>query len=133
MKTTEEMISVMRAYADGKTIQFKPNMANEWLDWTVDVDPLWEWTEIDYRVKPEAPKKKVVPYENAEEFLAAQKEHGPYFMINDDFYFPLVINSNGICIDDPILAMTGHVKYAYLTEPSCKWQDGSPIGKEVEV
>lgn len=48
--TTAEMIAVMKAYDEGKKIQFKENHEVEWHDCNT---PLWDWACFDYRVKPE--------------------------------------------------------------------------------
>lgn len=73
--TTEEMIIVMQEWLDGKEIEVRLIGTKKWLECQ---DPEWDWSKMDYRVKPEPPKPKYVPYESAEEFLKAQKEHGPY-------------------------------------------------------
>ena len=49
MKTTEEMIAVMHAFADGKPIQVRLGEDAEWLD---TIAPKWSWIDYDYRVKP---------------------------------------------------------------------------------
>lgn len=52
-KTTKEMIAVMQAYADGKMLQVFSLYGNKekWQD--VSVQPTWDWSHFDYRVKPE--------------------------------------------------------------------------------
>ena len=136
MKTTEEKISVMQAYADGKTLQIKSKDTGEWKDYFIADEPLWDWHHIDYRIKPEPPKKKIVPYESAEEFLAAQKEHGPYIkaespLLNIKAYaLPTKINDNFI----EILIGSPDKIVEELSFDCCAenfvWQDGTPVGNE---
>ena len=63
------MIEVMQAYLRGEKIQLL-NRLGIWVD--IDM-PEWSWGLRDYRVKP---KKKYIPFDTAEEFLAAQRAHG---------------------------------------------------------
>lgn len=59
--TTKEMIEVMQAYEDGKTLQ--TFTCGTW----VDVEcPAWNWYEYDYRIKPE---KTFRPYKDADEMI----------------------------------------------------------------
>ena len=65
------MIQIMQAYESGEQIQVK-NTIND-TKWKEIEFPGWNWIYYDYRVKP---KSKYVPFETAEEFLAAQRAHG---------------------------------------------------------
>lgn len=53
MKTIKEMIEVMQAAAEGKTIEWKPEDPNfdnvGWREGKMG----WNWIDCDYRVKPE--------------------------------------------------------------------------------
>ena len=51
MKTTQEMIAVMQAYVDGKEIESANNSFTDKI-WYDTIDPIWNWYENDYRVKP---------------------------------------------------------------------------------
>ena len=53
MKTTKEMIAIMQAYEDGQPIQYKLRWQG---DWAESSPPAWDWSMIDYRVKPAEPK-----------------------------------------------------------------------------
>ena len=50
--TYDEMIAVLRAHKEGKTIQSK--LGKEWAD---VADPTWNFGTVEYRVKPEDLKK----------------------------------------------------------------------------
>lgn len=51
MKTTEEMIKVMQAFVDGKTIECNDPKGDG--QWETVTRPLWNWFYIDYRIKSE--------------------------------------------------------------------------------
>lgn len=70
MKTTKEMIEVMQAYDRGEQIECFNDDYERWKD--VD-SPIWDWLHNDYRVKP-----NYVPFDTAEEFLAAYRKHGEF-------------------------------------------------------
>jgi hypothetical protein len=53
IEETKKAIEVMQAFVDGKTIQIKT--AGRWFD-TI-MNPLWDWYETDYRIKPTEPKE----------------------------------------------------------------------------
>lgn len=126
MKTTKEMIEVMQAYERGEQIQVKtPNKKCKWEDIK---EPDWQWNFCDYRVKP---KKKYVPFETAEEFLAAQREHGMYVFFVRDKYTAF-INANGIIrltlFDNASNVVVSELEYML---EDCTFLDGTPCGKEV--
>ena len=51
---TKEAVAVMQGYVDGKTIQYRYDERQEWR--TLCRLPNWNWTEADYRIKPEMVK-----------------------------------------------------------------------------
>lgn len=53
----EGAAETMRAYMEGKKIQYRPrsNPRLEWAD--CDHKPKWNWKRMEYRVKPKEPKK----------------------------------------------------------------------------
>ena len=58
MKTLEEKLEIMNAALAGATIQFKFDDEDD--TWEDTEDPMWDWSKISYRVKPE---NKQVPYD----------------------------------------------------------------------
>ena len=48
--TIDEMIAVLQAFKAGKAIQFKAKDFKPWYD---ETDPDWDFSNIEYRVKPE--------------------------------------------------------------------------------
>ena len=94
MKTTEEMIAVMQAYADGETIQRQVSGGGIWT--TVSSDStVWDWRYFDYRIKPAEPRKVMMQMwrnnsydslfseESWKSFVTAEKIGEPF-----EFVFP---------------------------------------------
>ena len=127
MKTTKEMIEVMQAYEMGEQIQLL-NIDGNWED---KDNPAWNWAKCDYRVKP---KTKYVPFETAEEFLAAYRKHGEFIENRESGEkMNAYVDKNGIVILSTDLNCT----YTFESLASLfiyyKFSDGTPCGKEVEV
>lgn len=138
MKTTQEMIKVMQAYADGKKIQY----SSKGVDWTDVIEPSWDWESTNYRVKPEPKPPTYRPYESADELIADYKAR--FNVDNPPYTMPQIwvkqINSlrdKGsliVSFDQDRVWLGAHdrandfdnlfSKYTYL--------DGSPVGKLVE-
>ena len=116
MKTIEEMIAVMTACKEGKTIQCANAGNDDWEDWS---HPSWNWNRFDYRVKPEP---KIRPYANAKEFIAAAKEHGPYVYHIGQYSIVRIVDDNGANIDN------AHMPYTHLLSLNYRWQDGHKCG-----
>ena len=66
MKTTQEMIEIMQAYANGRDIQYKRLRNDEWEDYHHNYGntPAWSWVNVDYRIAPQT------VYEAAEDYIA---------------------------------------------------------------
>lgn len=119
------MIEVLKAVDEGKTIMFKPKRLPAAV-WAVCEKPSWNFGDNDYKVKPEP---KLRPYKNAEEFLQAGKEHGPYIKQPDPgtkrYLNPVMV------FDDRVIFWFGSVpavNYYYDQILEFKWQDGTPCG-----
>lgn len=59
--TTKEMIEVMQAYEDGKTIETRGKTCH---NWSVIASPCWNWSYNEYRIKQES---KYRPFNNINE------------------------------------------------------------------
>ena len=126
MKTTKEMIEVMQAYERGEQIQIL-DINGIWEDKEC---PYWNWARCDYRVKP---KKKYIPFYTAEEFLAAQREHGETVRckLDDELYHAYIDSRNEI----DLITQSGHT-CSIITDivdmyDKYEFEDGTPCGKEV--
>lgn len=123
------MIEVMQAFDRGEQIQVKtPNKKCEWEDVK---EPYWQWNFCDYRVKP---KKKYVPFDTAEEFLAAQREHG-FIIPNDYENKKLTAYISKDCILMLCNKKNDRVVWINFEEffRDFTFEDGTPCGKEVKV
>lgn len=119
----KHLSEVLKAYSEGKEIEMKSG--NDWI--AICKEPWFTGNPMSYRVKPE-PKYR--PYANAEEFLKAQKEHGPMILRwKNDFRFPTQVKNTGIWVTN----FQCNVKYEWLTyekisRDNITWQDGAPCG-----
>lgn len=128
--TTEEILNIINAYKEGKTIEYR-------MKFNLDIykDPLYYWdtipsnTEYDwnfamyeYRIKEEP---KLRPYKNAQEFFKAMKEHGP--AISNSFIVIRATN-DGIYYYSAVAEKILFLGYSSLV--TFKWQDGTPCGIE---
>lgn len=72
-----------------------------------------------------------IPFETAEEFLAAQREHGTSVFFGE-YKYTAYINSDGSLRLSPpsdIQAIISNLKYIFLNKYT--FEDGTPCGKEV--
>lgn len=124
MKTTKEMIEVMQAYLKGEQIE-------ESIDQKVwfTCEPIWNWAKCDYRVKP---KKSYVPFDTAEEFLAAQREHGETVRCKlDDELYHAYINNRAEAVLVSHYGRTGSIMINIVNMyDKYEFSDGTPCGKE---
>ena len=111
---------ILKAYSEGKTIQWSWKNCNSWNTIIGPWDFINDIDKIKYRIKPEP---KLRPYANAEEFLKAMKEHGPYmtYIRGNCYYLPIFVGGSTIVVD------ANQPDYKDTME-SYKWQDGTPCG-----
>lgn len=129
----KHLSEVLKAYSEGKVIEYRVwssfGFYGEWDEWngcSAFNQLTSEGKSIEYRIKPEPALR---PYANAQEFLKAMKEHGPYYRQIDmeDTNFFMMPGS---------VTNVGFYTYNGLVcnyEDFCKmyeWQDGSPCGVE---
>lgn len=95
--TTSKMIKVMQAYERGEQIEMHALDAFNDDVWDDISMPLWNWAEIEYRVKP---KPKYRPYKDAKEFLNAQEKHGMWLKSNTPnvYFMPVRIVNEEVTI-----------------------------------
>ena len=128
MKTTKEMIEVMQAYDRGEKIE--SGYGGVWVD--IDM-PEWSWGLRDYRVK----QKKYVPFDTAEEFLAAQRAHGGDALITITEDGVLKKHDISVSLDGSVYDHIDDCDVDYIGEfkdllfEDYKFADGTKCGKEV--
>lgn len=121
MKTTEEMIEVMQAYVDGKTVECCTINTGD--DWCAIHYPSWDWSCCDYRVKPEP---HYVPYDSVleverDKWIRKKNSRKSIFKITIiDF------DDNAVCVNG------GFWKTMKKLFEEFEYEDGSPCGKLVE-
>lgn len=80
--TNEEIIAVVKAASEGKTIECKAKVCGD--TWEDIDDPNWNFDCFDYRVKTE-PRYR--PYKSEAEAFAEAKKHGFWFKDKNERYF----------------------------------------------
>jgi len=134
--TAKEIIKVVQAFDNGKQIQSKFQNDKEWKDAT---NPIWDFSEKDYRVKPE---QKLTPYALAEEFMDGQTKHGPNIKVIWEDQKDFLCYANPIRITDNYVefalfdfgdeSIPRAITYDQLLEGYDNllfyWQDGTPCG-----
>ena len=120
MKTTKEIIAIMRAYADGKKIEYKGADGTPHI-WVENDVPSWNWARYDYRIKPE-PKYR--PYKNADECFAEVLKHGGWIKhpTTEMRMFIIWVNPNHIISGENIF------EFAEMVESYVWADDGTPCG-----
>lgn len=127
MKTTKEMVEIMLAFDRGEQIQILDKRGI----WEDIRQPSWNWAGCDYRVKP---KTKYIPFDTAEEFLAAQRVRGEIVEDKESGKrINLYVNKNGTIIGTELLSNIWIVSNLQNIFRCYQFEDGTPCGKEVKT
>ena len=116
----KELIPIIQAFADGKTIEFFKQ--GEWIELN---DPDFMWSADKYRIKPE-PKYR--PFKNREECWQEMLKHQPFGWIkeNNSNRYRLITEVNGLSIKvKEGCLFTDDIKYYTFA-------DGTPFGIKIE-
>ena len=120
IEEAKRMIPFMQAYAEGKTIQFRAHINDEWED--IKELGLNGFTG-EYRIKP---KPKYRPFKSQEECWNEMLKHKPLGWLRSkrikDIYLLITIRNHEIRIFDDLPL---HFSKAYR---KYEFQDGSPFG-----
>lgn len=116
---TRDAVKVMEAYANGKKIQYLDNN-NKWID---AYNPVFDWYNCAYRIKPE-PKYR--PFKNQEECWEEMHKHPDFgwvrLKINSSLYHIDTVGGNNLI----------HIDNAYkglkAVFQSFEFTDGAPFG-----
>ena len=124
-KEVKEMLPVLQAFADGKTIESRCIKGDKSL-WYDDEDPSFD-NYLEYRIKPE-PKYR--PFANAEECWQEMQKHQPFGWVkwNDLRYNIYVVSSTSVCL---INGNCENMDFAYAYQ-KLKFADGTPFGVKEE-
>ena len=82
----KEMLPVLQAYADGKTIESRCIKGDKSL-WYDDEDPIFD-DDLEYRIKSE-PKYR--PFKNAEECWQEMQKHKPFGWVKSTLFKDLAL------------------------------------------
>lgn len=120
--TIPEMINVMKACEEGKTIQCSYRGENAWIG---AANPIWDWDKYDYRIKPEP---KYVPYDNISE---VDKDKWIKSKSNDILSRIMALDAR----DSDSSVELRHYGWCSLKElfEYYTYEDGTPCGKKVEA
>ena len=120
--TDEEIIAVVSAHKEGKTIEVASKGRS---NWEISKSPYWNFDFCDYRIKPEPHYR---PFESAEEVMEAIKEHGEWIArrLGEKRYHHIRIITN-------TTLWLGNTEFT-LREiyNGYTFSDGTPFGKLVE-
>ena len=123
----KEMLPVLQAFAEGKTIESRCIKGDKSL-WYDDEDPIFD-NDLEYRIKPE-PKYR--PFANAEECWQEMQKHQPFGWVkNLSCYYNITAVSN----IDVVLAnfsMCTFIQSFIKIMNDFTFADGTPFGVKVE-
>lgn len=97
IKDMEKKLELMKAFLNGKTLQFKERYLPEEC-WKTLENPLWDFLNYDYRIKPEEPEesKKLMTYRQLSELIT--KGYGQWLYNYDN----AVMGKNTLFIDKEV-------------------------------
>ena len=120
----KELLPIIQAFAEGKVIQCKSCITNEWRDFD---EPAFNGLPDNYRIKPE-PKYR--PFKTQEECWNEMLKHQPLGWLRSkrikDIYHLITIRNHEIRIfaDLPLRFSRAYREYEFL--------DGTPFGIKEE-
>ena len=127
-KETAELLPIIKAFSDGKTIQHLNIIKDKW----EDVDEfVYHGSVKSYRIKPEQ-ESKYRPFKDAEECWQEMLNHQPFGWIKDEgCYFSIVSVSR---IDVSLANCSGDLFTQYFNEvkDDFTFADGTPFGMKEE-
>ena len=114
----KELLPIMQAFAEGKTIEFRTNAISKWIETTTPKFDLLH----EYRIKP---KPKYRPFKDSEECFEEMKKHQPFGWIKASHGQFLI---TGLGNDKASFGISDNWhSYNYIFE-SYTFTDGKPFG-----
>lgn len=112
----KELAKLLIAFADGKQIEFR--VKNKNYIWAVMENPVWNFGECEYRVKPETKRIALTQQDLIDRELSGKTMR----LSNGD----LILSWN----DKQIKTLNHHTGYDYLLNHNRTFLDGTPCYKE---
>lgn len=124
----KELLSIIKAFAEGKTVQIYNSTENVWLDIKA---PDFSSNPSSYRIKPE-PKYR--PFKTQEECWEEMHKHPDFGWIKDnDVYRPIIkIDKEKIYYLEYGFKRTGITHSSFKESLELKFTDGAPFGVKEE-
>ena len=122
----KEMLPVLQAFADGKTIESRCIKGDKSL-WYDDEDPSFD-NDLEYRIKQE-PKYR--PFKSQEECWQEMQKHQPFGWLKDknDGHLTLIT----VVDNDKMMALNGRVGWDFLgMMNNYVFADNIPFGVKME-
>lgn len=121
----KEMLPVLQAYADGKTIESRCIKGDKSL-WYDDEDPSFD-NDLEYRIKPQTNYRQ---FKDAEDCWQEMQKHKPFGWVkwNDVRYNIYVVSSTSVCL---INGNCENMDFAYAYQ-KLTFSDGTPFGVKEE-
>ena len=128
-KEAKELLPIIQAFAEGKTIQFRTNNRSwvDLLDNDLEINALFE-----YRIKPE---QKYRPFKSKEECWDEMLKHQPFSYIMDDLGNVTQVNGLKLDVFNELFISISCSPSIFATSYLCdryKFIDGTPFGIKEE-
>ena len=123
----KELLPIMQAFAEGKTIQIYDGEEGKWIDMTID--PSFNLIPSYYRIKPE-PKYR--PFKTKGECWHDMQKHQPFGWITskktDNYVFIDYVGELNSCVCISFTAGESECYPAEMLFDNYKFVDGTPFG-----
>ena len=115
----KELLPIIKAFAEGKTIEIRTNSISKWIETTTPKFDLLH----EYRIKPE-PKYR--PFKNQNECWEEMQKHKPIGWIKNIMGIYNIIHVQ----EDTITTHNGtsNVTFSFKSAFNMKFADGTPFG-----
>ena len=118
-KEARELLPLIQAYAEGKTIQ-RIDDKNEWNDLCI---VNFDFSPNKYRIKPE-PKYR--PFKNDDECWQEMLKHQPFGWVKGK-YSKVLYHIESIASDRVVYAFGNHMSFDFIVK-NYEFVDGTPLG-----
>ena len=119
----KELLPIMQAFAEGKTIQIKKE--GDWFEVGENTEVYFSESPSDYRIKPQ---QKYRPFKTQEECWEEMHKHPDFGWVTDGYYKSTIsVKSDSIVVTISSLEYDFGKAYIHFT-----FADGTPFGIKEE-